>query len=530
MILNKIDIKNFYSIGDISLKFNDSGIVFIEGKNKDIGGSNGSGKSSIFEAIVWGLYGKTIRKSTEEALVNNKHKKECLVRIELDNGRVVIERTRRPNFLRFIVDGEDRTQESITSTQVEVEKFFNLNYKTFVASTVWGQQNDFDFISASLEDKRTILKNFLNLDEVFKMRDRIKDYKSTQSSILRSKDALISEYNKNLKDIDNKIKNADEKISVIKKNNNLIGNITLESIQEAETKKSSLEKEYSDFSNIKLSIETEIKDIQKEIKNNKDHEVCNKCNSILNKKHENWREAANFDLNKLNEKLTEVTGKCNFLKSQINNIKIPLTSSDFKKLDELHTLQVSVQTLNNLKEEYNLNLSGVYNDKNDVSKEVEILKFWEIVFSEQGFVKYIIRNVLNYFNDRCNHYLSYTTNGKFMIIFDDSLQEKVFVNGEEIIFGSLSGGERKKINFAVLLALQGLLGFTNKNKFNLLLLDEVVESIDDESIQGIYNLLQELAQDKLILVITHNVTLKDLLSEHTKISLVKKNGITRVKN
>jgi len=530
MILNKIDIKNFYSIGDVSLKFNDNGIVFIEGKNKDIGGSNGSGKSSIFEAIVWGLYGKTIRKSTEEALVNNKHKKECLVRIELDNGRVVIERTRRPNFLRFVVDGIDKTQESITSTQVEIEKYFNLNYKTFVASTVWGQQNDFDFISASLEDKRNILKNFLNLDEVFKMRDKIKEYKSTQSSVLRSKDALISEYNKNIKEIDNKVAISQTKISTIKKNNNLVGNITLESIQESETKKSSLEKEYSDFSQIKLSIETEIKNIQKEIKDNKDHEVCSKCSSILNRKHENWRESASFDLTKLNEKLIDVTGKCNYISSQLRNIKIPITSSDFKKLEELHSLQASINTLSNLKEEYNLNLSGVYDDKNTVSKEIDILKFWEIVFSEQGFVKYIIRNVLNYFNDRCNHYLSYTTNGKFMILFDDSLQEKVFVNGEEIIFGSLSGGERKKINFAVLLALQGLLGFTNKNKFNLLLLDEVVESIDDESIQGIYNLLLELSQDKLILVITHNVTLKDLLSEHTKISLVKKNGITRVKN
>jgi DNA repair exonuclease SbcCD ATPase subunit len=530
MNLSNIEIKNFYSIGDISLEFNDSGIVFVEGKNKDIGGSNGSGKSSIFEAIVWGLYGKTIRKSTEEALVNNKHKKECLVRIKLDNGRVVIERTRRPNFLRFIVNGDDRTQESITATQAEVEKYFNLNYKTFVASTVWGQQNDFDFISASLEDKRIILKNFLNLDEVFKMRDKIKDYKSTQSSVLKSKDALINEYNKNIKDIESKVKAANEKIDTIKRNNNLIGNITLESIEQLEAKKRNLEKEYSDLSNSKSSVETEIKVIQKEIKNNKDHEVCYQCNSILNKKPDNWKDACNQDLLRLEDQLQKLTGDCNFYKSQLNNINIPISSSDFKKLDELHSLQVSIQTLNNLKEQYNSNLSGVYTDKGTVTKDIDILKFWEIVFSEQGFVKYIIRNVLNYFNDRCNHYLSYTTNGKFMVMFDDSLQEKVFVNGEEIIFASLSGGERKKINFAVLLALQGLLGFTNKNKFNLLLLDEVVESIDDESIQGIYNLLQELSKDKLILVITHNSTLKDLLAEHSKISLVKKNGITRLKN
>src|SRR5689334_8768542 len=108
MNLKKIEIQNFYSIERIEINLDKyKGIVFIDGKNKDInGGNSGLGKSSIFEAIVWGLFGKTIRKSTEEALVNNKAKKDCRVKLYIDNN-VTIERTRRPTFLRFIVDGKD---------------------------------------------------------------------------------------------------------------------------------------------------------------------------------------------------------------------------------------------------------------------------------------------------------------------------------------------------------------------------------------------------------------------------------------
>ena len=65
MKINKIEIRNFYSIKKTSLNFNNfKGLVLIEGKNKDTGGSNGAGKSVLIEAVVWGLFGKTIRKKS----------------------------------------------------------------------------------------------------------------------------------------------------------------------------------------------------------------------------------------------------------------------------------------------------------------------------------------------------------------------------------------------------------------------------------------------------------------------------------
>ena len=91
MKINKIEINNFYSIKDVKFKFDKyKGIVLLEGINKDTGGSNGSGKSVLIEAVVWGLFGKTIRKSTEEALVNNKEKKNCSVKITINDDIVIV--------------------------------------------------------------------------------------------------------------------------------------------------------------------------------------------------------------------------------------------------------------------------------------------------------------------------------------------------------------------------------------------------------------------------------------------------------
>ena len=127
MKIKSIKIKNFYSFESAFVDFSKfKNIILIKGHNKDVAGSNGSGKSAFVEAIYFGLTGKTIRKSTEDAIVHVKHKKQCAVTLTLDNG-VVIYRQKKPSKLQVFVDEEEKTQESILKTQEFIDGLLKIN-------------------------------------------------------------------------------------------------------------------------------------------------------------------------------------------------------------------------------------------------------------------------------------------------------------------------------------------------------------------------------------------------------------------
>ena len=178
MKIKKAIIKNFYSIESLEINLEKyKGITLIEGVNKDTGGSNGSGKSSLVEAFMWGLTGKTIRKSNEEALVNHRNKRKCSVELHL-NDNIVIRRQKKPSFLELFVGDNNLTKESIARTQEEIEKLLGCNYKSLLCTSFFGQHNSFHFLDAPPEDKRNIINNFLNLDYILDNRKSVKHLKS----------------------------------------------------------------------------------------------------------------------------------------------------------------------------------------------------------------------------------------------------------------------------------------------------------------------------------------------------------------
>ena len=124
------------------------------------------------------------------------------------------------------------------------------------------------------------------------------------------------------------------------------------------------------------------------------------------------------------------------------------------------------------------------------------MKFWEKAFSEQGILQFVIRNVLNDLNANCNKYVSLMSSGKLKIEFDDKLNETIQCGGREIQHISLSGGEKRKINIAIMLALQDLLSIVTGSNTNILFLDEIAENLDADGINGLYILMRELKKDK----------------------------------
>lgn len=533
MKINRIEIKNFYSIRDIKINFdNHSGIVLIEGKNKDIGGSNGSGKSSIIEAVVWGIFGRTIRKSTEEALINVYDTKNCSVQITLNNN-ITIHRSKKPTFLKFFVGEEDKTQDSSLKTQELIENILNSNYKTFLASTIFGQHNNVDFIDASPEDKRLIIKNFLNLDEIFNKRDSVKHLKSNYNNELKTLEALASDTTSSLNKLSSKLTDIDEGERKFLQDNNL---------QEDDLLK-------YDIDEI-LRLESERDDLNRKIKEEeklisqtlKSIDICEKeIISLENKKISKCPTCGNESKINVKEKIKKLQGDLYIYKNVhhleqtkylaeyknfLSKIQIPLPSSKYKIINEWKDLKSKKDYLLESKKELETKLDDLAKDKSKLLRSLEVMKFWEKAFSETGLIKYIIRNILNFFNGKVNYYLSYLSNGKFIIKFDEELNEKIYTNGKQLSFISLSGGEKRKISLAVMLGLQSLLTNTKRDSTNLMFLDEVGENLDQDGLDGLYILLSELKKDKTLFIITHNNYLKSLIDGCKVLTVTKQHGVS----
>ena len=518
MKISKIKIKNFYSFVNTELNFSSySGLTLIKGVNRDNFGSNGSGKSALLEAIFFGLTGKTVRKSTEVAIINNKSKKGCSVEIHLNNG-IVIKRCKKPTKLELFVDGVNQTKAHAGETQAYIDELLNTNYKILLSSMFFGQSNSLNFLDADSNDKRLILRNFLNLEEVFTLRDRIKIHKSDFWQGVKIQDSLIDEFEKSKKEVEaTSLKITQEKGPSLAAYEKFV-DLSLEDLLVREKE---IEKSSQDIENIDRLIKSA------RLKHKKLHDMDAKsnCSWCGQKVPENFWDDHLLTLQIIGEEIAE-------LEEDKNKIAIPdpypISSYEYSSVLELKELISREKIYTDQAKELTTKISEARNKKIDSHNKYEIMRFWEKAFSEQGIIKYIIRNVLSYFNDRINYYLSFLASQGYYLEFDEELCEKILVSDKLVHYISLSGGEKRKINLSVLLALRDLLSFTDKNQLDLIFFDEVAENLDEEGIQGLHHLLNEIKKTKNVFVITHNKHLKTLLDSAPRITIIKDSGESKI--
>ena len=524
MKIEKVLIKNFYSFKDVVFNLEDyTGLTVLEGINLDAGGSSGGGKSILIEAIYYGLTGKTIRKSTEATMVNNQAKKKLEVEIHLTHKgqKVIIKRGKKPTKLEFHVEGDNEIQANVRNTQAAIDEFLNTNYKVMLSSMFFGQSNDLNFLDCNAEDKRTVIRNFLNVGDLFDMRDKIKAIKSEHWQSMKTIDAVVVESEKHIISLEGKIYDFNELKKDYAEFSGIPEDSTLEGILEVEKHNrnvvsmtraytNDLEVSKARYAKAKAKLDDGILDYE-----------CGECGQrapydIPSTK----RTVAGFkaDISRTNTLLRSVGSKRDVL----------LSSAEFSKYLKYRDLCNTSNNFSELKSELQETVTEKMKEKSGHKLDYEVMRFWEKAFSEQGIIKYIIKNVLEYFNERCNYYLSYLTNSKYSIQFDEELGEKIETNGSLVAYISLSGGEKRKTNLAVTLGLKDLLLLTDKSHASLIFFDEVTEGIDPEGIQGLYDLLLEIKKTKTVFIITHNKHLKTLLDSAKRVTIIKDKGTSTI--
>ena len=528
MKINSIKIEGFLSVKDAEVNFdNYSGVTNIVGYNEDTTpvSSNGAGKSTIIEAVAFALFGRTIRKTTEKNLRYSLAKVPCKVTITV-NDNVVITRTKKPPSLLVMVDGKSYTKEGILPTQEYLEKFLNINYNVFLASMVFGQQNSMNFLSATPEEKRSIIQNFLNISDLFKHRSKIRSLKTTFSNEKKVSSTLQAESMQkvnNLKGTNKKLTNALDRGEQTLKEADItfVKKFSMTELQDIEQKRSEMVLNCQGVENkinTALNAITRLKGSIHKYEENTTCEHCNKKPRVI------WEQLAADKLEVEEAYLTrdKLRKKLAKLNKEVDKFHIPISSSDFELIENLKAIETEIKVIKKqIRNQQTISRRHSV-DMEEAQKKYDLMRFWEQAFSEQGLIKYIIRNILEFFNTRSNYYLNILSKGVFSIEFDDILTETIS-NGLGIVaFDTLSGGEKKKVSLAVMLSLNDLLRLSGKEKSNIIFFDEVADSLDREGVKGLCDLIDELKEDKKVFIISHNEYLTSIIEDEATELVVKK--------
>ena len=200
IVLKNITLRNFLSIGAVTqaVNFDSKELTLILGENLDLGGDgarNGTGKTTLIQGLTYALFGNPINQIRKDNLINRTNGKGMMVTLEYSSNGIdyKIERGRRPNILKFYINGEEQKDDAEDSaqgenkdTQKEIERTLGMTsdmFKHIVALNTYSAP----FLSLPGGDQRKVIEQLLGITLLSEKADLIKD------KIRLNKDAILQE-------------------------------------------------------------------------------------------------------------------------------------------------------------------------------------------------------------------------------------------------------------------------------------------------------------------------------------------------
>ena len=595
VIFNSIKIQNFLSVGKepIEIDFK-KGITLITGENKDTGGKNGIGKSTISDAIYWCLFGNTIRDLKKDKIIHTKSKGDCeavlIFKIENEDGvkSYKIIRTIEPSKVSLFCNGEDITPSTIPATDELIKHLIGGNEEVFQNSVIMSANNTLPFMAQKKIDKRKFVEGILQInifsDMLLKVRSEYNDYKKEND--LLSNDFINQQ--KNLEIFEKQKENGEEikktKIKLIKEKIETNESIILDlkststsdlneiktNILNIENKLKTLDKglkkiqsENTIILNNKAELFSEIQQLKKEkqkiIDKGNTCPVCNReyCKEDVEAVNQKVKDL-DLQIDIESKKFKDILKEKELNESKINEINEGITKLKNKHKEfsnDLTKEALNKQKIENLLEknkEYNDDIIKIENEKYDydkniidcnkkiedlnekllnVKKYLQILDSCKFIVSEDGVKTYIIKKLLKILNERLNFYLK-TFDAPCKCEFNELFEETIYNDqGKECSYNNFSGGERKRIDVAILFMFQDILRLHSGISYSLNIYDELFDSaLDDNGIDKILNVLRLKVEkyQESVYIISHKTSTKSNIDD--VIFLEKINGETKLIN
>ena len=536
--------KNFLSSGNQFTQ-----IVLNQSASTLVIGTNGAGKSTMLDALTFGLFNKPFRKISKNQLINTTNEKDCVVEIEFSIGKDdwKIIRGIKPAVFEIYKGKTLLNQEASANDQQKwlEQSVLKLNYKSFTQIVVLGSSSFVPFMQLSSQHRREVvedlldIKVFSSMNDVAKVRirelkDEIKEvgYKKenledkieTQKSFIDEVERLKG---KDIQDKKSKIVSIDTDINKITSQNEIIQNKindNTKSLEELNFSEDKLKK----FENLNIKLEQKINGIIDEHKFFKKNSVCPTCTQNiqeefrLNKIEEIENKAK--EIKKGQEELTKTIEEETQLKTQFLNItkevlqlthEINLNHAKINQFrEQVKELESEIQRLTTQSEDrdiettkletYQNTLENLLKQLSTKKEELSNYEFIHMLLKDDGAKTKIIKKYLPLINHTLNKYLELL---EFSVNFtlDEEFNEKA-LNPiyEDFSYESFSEGEKMRIDLAILFTWREVAKIKNSINTNLLILDEVfASSLDDYGTDYFTRIIKYKLEKSNVFVISH---------------------------
>ncbi len=591
IIFNRVKIQNFLSVGSepVVIDFN-PGLHIITGVNRDKEDRrNGVGKSTIADAIYFAVFGETLRDVKKEHIVNSTTKKGCTVELEIQvktltgTTGVRIVRTIEPSKCYIHIDGEDKTLDSISSTNTFIRELLSCTPEIFQNCVIMTINNTTPFMAKKKQEKREFIENIFNLS-IFS--DALVYLKSDLSEKRKVYDIELAKYEENDRSLKRQekqhlemssererkknslIERKKQNIADIAKLQKAAEDIVLESTDSIKKTVTELENGIIKIDSIVHNLNQDravhsasAQQLNKQLKQiGTDEYTCPVCLRAIEKHDKEHIESEKekitvsvtehlHNIQDCDKKITDYRSKRNKIETKIaelkNNIhKVELKiqeknnfSMRIKQLsDILLTIESDINDVENSIVSVNLNLDEQRaelvqaQDKIKILKrEISVIEAAKFVFSEEGVKSVVIKKVLQLFNSKLAYYLK-KMDANCTCTFNEYFEEEIKdIKGKTCSYFNFSGAERKNVDLACLFTFMDMRRLQGDVCFNFSIYDELFDSsLDERGVDLVIGILNERVEqfNESIMVISHR---KESIKAATGeiIFLEKKNNITR---
>ena len=578
--IKNLTVKNFMSVGNATqaVNFDRRDLTLVLGVNLDLGGDdsgarNGTGKTTIINALSYGLYGQALTNIKKDNLINKTNAKNMMVTVDFEvNGQDYrIERGRKHNVLKLYVNGQeqdgygDDSQGDSRETQQDIERLLGMKHDMFKHVLALNTYTE-PFLSMRANDQRTIIEQLLGITILSEKAEALKN------QIKDTKEAITAEEFR-IKAVQDANKRIEEQINNLKKRQKLwytkqeedvvnlerglmdLANVDIEaeilshkelaSYHERVTKKTefdkwirSLKTDYAKEEKLYQKLEGEIADLN--------NHTCYACGSmlhdanvgmILEGKNKQYVDCQNHML-ALQEKANEYQDQLNTV-GAIGSVPKVIYDTLEKALDHRSTLEKLIEQLDRRRDEQDPYAEQITDMETSAIEEVtwdkinaltQIKEHQEFLLklltNKDSFVrKRIIDQNLAYLNTRLGAYLQ-AIGLPHEVKFLNDLNVEITELGRELDFDNLSRGERNRLILSLSWAFRDVWE-SLYNSINLLFIDEMIDSgMDTSGVENALAILKKMARErnKSIFLVSH----KDELAGRVNnvLMVTKENGFT----